>query len=110
MATHYVQNNVSKVCTYNYVNMCATEDMIKAATIFSNTNNSVRNEGAIVQFSSGIYCFCVLTEQKRDRRNIKYRQQTETHRQQVMTNHKIKRITPTIILLRKGNLCNHHFP
>ena len=51
MATHYVQNNVSKVCTYNYVNMCATEDMIKAATIFSNTNNSVHNEGAIVQFS-----------------------------------------------------------
>ena len=84
--------------------MCSTADSLmltqyvqysrqfNAHTICSNTNNSVHNESAIVQFSSAIYCFCVLTEQQRDRRNIKYKQQTETDRQQVITNHKIKRI------------------
>ena len=59
-------------------------------TICSDVNNSGHNESAIVQFSSAIYSFCVLTEQYRDRRNIKYKQQTETDRQQVITNHTLK--------------------
>ena len=59
-----------------------------ADTICSDANDSLHNESAIIQFSSAIYCFCVLTQQHRDRRKHKYKQQTETHRQQVITNHK----------------------
>jgi hypothetical protein len=61
--------------------------MFNADTVCSDVNESVHNESAIVQFSSAIYCLCVLTEQQMDRRNIKYKQQTETHRQQVITNY-----------------------
>jgi len=79
--------------------MCGTADSLmltqyvrysrqfNADTICSDANDSVHNESATVQFSSAIYSFCVLTEQHSDRRNSKYKQQTETHRQQVMTNH-----------------------
>ena len=68
-------------------------------TICSDSNESVHNESAIVQLSSAIYCFSVLTEQQRDRRNIKYKQQNETHRQQVITNHTLKRTAQTIFFL-----------
>jgi len=57
-----------------------------ADTNCSNANDTVRNESAIIQISSAIYCLCVLTQQHSDRRNRKHRQQTETHRGQVMTN------------------------
>jgi len=89
--------------------MCSTADSLmltqyvwysrqfNAHTIYSNTNNSVHNERAIFQFISAIYCFCVLTEQQRDRRNIKYKQQTETDRQQVITNHTLERTAQTIL-------------
>ena len=90
MPTHYIQNNVYKICACDYVNVCATADMFNADTICSDANDSVHNESAIVQLSSAIYCLCVLTQQHRDRRNSKYRQQTETHRQQVITNHTSK--------------------
>jgi hypothetical protein len=84
-----MQTNISEVCICDYVNtcMCGTADMFNADTICSDANDSVHNESAIIQFSSAIYCFCLLTQQYRDRRNIKHRQQTETHRQQVITNH-----------------------
>ena len=49
-------------------------------TVCSDANGSVTNESATVQLSSAIYCLCVLTEQHSDRRNNKYRQQTETQR------------------------------
>jgi hypothetical protein len=55
----YMQNNVYKVYTCDYVNMCATVVMLNADTICSKTNVSVHNESAIVQFSSAIYCLCV---------------------------------------------------
>jgi len=54
--------------------------------ICSDADGSVHNESAIVQFSPAIYCLCVLTEQHRDRRNSKYRQQNEADRQHVITN------------------------
>jgi hypothetical protein len=85
--------------------MCGTADSLmltqyvrysrqfNAHTVCSNTNNSVHNESAIVQFSSTIYCLCVLTKQHRDRRNIKKKEQTETDRQQVITNPTLKRTT-----------------
>jgi hypothetical protein len=68
-----------------------------AETVCSNTNNYVHNDSAIVQFSLAIYCFCVLREQYRDRRNIKHKQQTQTHRQQVITYHILKRTAQTIL-------------
>ena len=82
--------------------MCGTADglmvtqyvrysrQFNADTICSDANDSVHNESATVQFNSAIYCLCVLTEQHRNRRNSKYKQQNETHRQQVMTNHTLK--------------------
>jgi hypothetical protein len=72
-------------------------------TICSDANYSVHNEGPIVQFSSAIYCLCVLTEQHRDRRNSKYKQQIETHGQQVITDHTLKRTAQTILELWKEN-------
>jgi hypothetical protein len=100
--------------------MYGTADMFNADTICSNTNDSVHNENAVIQFSLAIYCFCVLTQlyrdrrnikyrqqtetqQYRDRRNIKHRQQTETHRQQVITNHILKR---TAVWPMKGRARN----
>ena len=71
--------------------------MFNADTNCSDANDSVRNESAIIQISSAIYCFCVLKQQNRDRRNSKYRQQTETHRAQVMTNHTLKRTTQKVL-------------
>jgi hypothetical protein len=74
--------------------MCGTADSLMVTqyvrysghlnvdTVLSDANDSVYNESAIVQLSSAIYCLPVLTEQHRDRRNSKYRQQTETHTQQ----------------------------
>ena len=103
-----MQTNVYKVCTCDYVNMCGTADSLML-TVCSDANGSVRNESAIIQFSSAIYFLCVLTEQQRDRRNIKYRQQTETHRQQVMTNHTVARTAQTVLQLWKGNLWNDRF-
>jgi hypothetical protein len=97
MPADYIQNNVYKICTGYYVTMYGRADMFNAHTICSNTNDPAHTESAIVKFSSAIYCFCVLTEQQRDRKNIKYKQQTETHRQQVITNHTIKRTTQTIL-------------
>jgi hypothetical protein len=67
--------------------------MFNADTVCKEANDSVNNESAIVQFSSAIYRLCVLTEEHRDRRNIKYKQQTETHRQQVIKNLKKKKTT-----------------
>jgi hypothetical protein len=66
MSTQYIQNNISKVCICDYVNMCATADMFNADSICSNANDSVHNESAIMQFSSAIYGFCVLTQQHRE--------------------------------------------
>jgi len=66
-------------------------------TICSDANSSVHKEGAIVKFSSAIYCLCVLTQQHRDRRNGKYRQQTETHRQQVITHDTLKGTAQTLL-------------
>jgi hypothetical protein len=77
--------------------MCVTADMFNADTVCSDANGSVHNERSIVQFSSGIYCFCVLTEQQRDRKNIKYKQQTETHGQQLIKNHTLKRTTQKML-------------
>jgi hypothetical protein len=71
-------------------------DIICGDTICSDANVSVHNESATVQFSSAIYCFCVLTEQHSGIRNSEYRKQTETHREQVITNHTLKRTTQTI--------------
>jgi len=51
MPTHYMQNNVSNMCTCDYVNICVTADMFNTDTICSNENDSVRNESAIIQFS-----------------------------------------------------------
>jgi len=51
-----------------------------ADTVCSDANDFVHNDSATVQFSSAIYCFFVMTQQHNDRRNSKYRQQTETHR------------------------------
>jgi hypothetical protein len=90
MPADYMQNNVYKICTGYYVTMYIIADMFNVHTICSEVIDSVHNESARVQFSSAIYCFCVLTEQHRDRRDIKYKQQTERHRQQVITNHTIK--------------------
>ena len=79
--------------------MCGTADSLmvtqyvrysrqfNADTICSDANVSIQNDSAKVQCSSAIYCLCVLTEQHSDRRNSKYRQQTKTHRQQVITLH-----------------------
>jgi hypothetical protein len=77
--------------------MCGTTDMFKADTICSDINECVQNESATIEFISAIYSFNVLTEQHRDRKNIKYKQQTETHRQQVITNHTLKTTTPKIL-------------
>ena len=55
---------------------------------FNVAHGSVSSESAIVQFSSVIYCFRVLTQQHRDRRKSKYMQQTDTQGQQVIKNHK----------------------
>ena len=66
-------------------------------TVCSDANGSVHNERATVQLSSAIYCLCVLTEQHSDRKNSKYRQQTETDRQQVMTNSTLKRTAQTVL-------------
>jgi len=79
-----MQNNVYKLCTCDYVQYSR---QFSADTISSDANNSVHNESETVQLSSAIYCLCVLTEQHRDRRNSKYKQQTETDRQQLITNH-----------------------
>ena len=68
-----------------------------AETVCSDANDSLRDESAIIQFSSAIYCLCVLTQQHRDRRNSKYRQQTETHRLQIITNHTLKRTAQTVL-------------
>jgi hypothetical protein len=65
-------------------------------TICSCANDSVHSEIAIVQLRSAIYCLCVLTEEHRDRRNSKYKQQTETHRQQLITNRTLNRTAQTI--------------
>ena len=65
MSTHYMQNNVSKLCTCDYVNMCGTDDKFSVDTVCSDVNGSVHNESAIVQLSSAVYCLCVLTEQHR---------------------------------------------
>jgi hypothetical protein len=92
--------------------MCGTADSLmvtqyvrysghfNADTICSDVNDSVQNEIAIVQLSSAIYCLCVLVQQHRDRRNIKYKQQTETHRQQVITNHTLKRTAQKIVTVK----------
>ena len=95
MPTDYMQNNVYILCTCDYVNMCGTVDSLMLTQ--SVANDSVHSESAIIQFSSAIYCYCVLTQKHRDRRNSKYKQQTETHRQQVMTNHTLKRTVQTIL-------------
>ena len=68
-----------------------------ADTVCSDANASVHNESAIILFSSAIYSFCVLTQQHRDRRNSNYRQQTETHREQLITNHTLKRTAQTLL-------------
>jgi len=72
--------------------MCGTADSLmvtqyvlysrqfNADTVCSDANVSVHNESATVQCISAIYCSCVLTEQHSDRRNSKYRQQTEKQR------------------------------
>jgi hypothetical protein len=73
--------------------------MFNADTVCKEANDSVNNESAIVQISSSIYCLCVLKEQQRDRRNIKYKQQAETHRQQVIKNHTQKNNIKNIITL-----------
>jgi len=82
--------------------MCGTADSLmvtqyvrysrqfNADTVCNDANDSVHNGSAISQLISAIYSFCVLTEQHSDRRNSIYKQQTETHRQQVMTNHTFK--------------------
>jgi hypothetical protein len=77
--------------------MCAKAKVFNADTVCSDANDSVHNESAIVQLSSAIYCLSVLTQQHRDRRNIKYKQQTETHTQQVITNHTSKRTAQTTL-------------
>jgi hypothetical protein len=74
MPTHYMENNIYKVCTCDNVNMWTTFDMFNADTVCSDTNVSIHNESAIVQSSSAIYCYCVLTEQHWGRRNIKYKE------------------------------------
>jgi len=61
--------------------------------MFTDVNGSFSNKSAIFQFSSVIYCFHVLTQQYRDRRNSKYRQQTEKYRKQVITNQILKTTT-----------------
>jgi hypothetical protein len=87
-----MKNNVSILCACDYVNMCGPADNLML-TQCSDANDSLYNESAIIQFSSAINFLCVLTEEHRDRRNINYKQQTETHRQQVITNRKAKTIT-----------------
>jgi hypothetical protein len=89
--------------------MCGTADslmvtqyvqysrLFNSDTICSDANGSVHNESATVKLSPAIYCLCVLTEQHSDRKNSKPRQQTETHRQQVITNHTLKRAAQTIL-------------
>ena len=81
-----------------FVNMCGTADSLMVTqyvrysrqfngeTVCSDANGSVYNDSATVQCSPAIYCLCVLTEQHRDRRNSKYRQQNEADRQHVITN------------------------
>ena len=78
--------------------MCRTEDSLMVTQyvrysrqfngdiICSDVDSSVHNESATGQFNPAIYCLCVLTEQHRDRRNSKYRQQNEADRQHVITN------------------------
>ena len=68
--------------------MCGTAD---SDTVCSDANGSVQKESATVQCISAIYCLCVLTEQHSDRRNSKYRQQTEINTQQVISNHTLER-------------------
>jgi hypothetical protein len=92
MSTHYMKNNVSIIRTCHYVNMCGTAHSL-TLTQCSDVNDSLYNETAVIHFTSPIYCLCVLTEQHRDRRNIKYKQQTETRTQEVITNHKAQEIT-----------------
>ena len=89
--------------------MCGTADSLMVTqyvwysrlfngdTVCSDANGSVHNESATVQFISAIYCLCVLTEQHSGRRNSKYRQQTETDRQQVITNSTLKRTAQTVL-------------
>jgi len=91
--------------------MCGTADSLmltqyvqysrqfNADTISSNTNESVHNGISIIQYISAVYCFCLLTEQNRRRRNIKYNQQTETHGQKLIRYHTLKSTAQTIILL-----------
>ena len=83
------------ICTCEYVRYSGQFN----ADSLRDGNDPLHNESAIIQFRSAIYCLCVLTEQQRDRRNIKYRQQTETHRQQVMTNHILARTAQTVLQL-----------
>jgi hypothetical protein len=81
---------------FNAHRISVVQQTVNAHTI-CNTNNYVHNASTIVLFSSAIYCFYVLTEQQRDRRNIKYKQQTETHRAHVIENHTFKIRTQEIL-------------
>jgi hypothetical protein len=92
--------------------MCGTADclmvtqyvrysrLFNAHTICSNANDSVHNESAIIQFSSAIYYFCLLTQQHRDRGNMKYKQQTETQTAGNNKSHIKKNSTNSIITVR----------
>ena len=80
-------------------NMCSAADslmlthfmlcsrLFNAHKVISIISNSVHILRSLVQFILAIYCFSVLTENAQDRRNMKYKQQPETHTQQIITNH-----------------------
>jgi len=61
MLTQYVW--YSRQINADTHNMCGTADSLMLThPICSNANDSVHNESATIQFSSAIYCFCVLTQ------------------------------------------------
>ena len=41
--THYIQNVVHKIYTWDYANMCATDSKFNADTKCSNANDSLKN-------------------------------------------------------------------
>ena len=98
-----MQNNVSKVCTCDYVNMKARADMFNADTICNEVNDSVHKLSAIIELGSGIYCFCVLTQHSQEEKEYQIKQLTEKHMQQIITNHTFLNLLTTTIVAPPSN-------
>jgi len=96
MPTHYKQNNVYKICTCDYVNMCGTADSLVLTQCVA--MQMVLYIMRVQQYNwIQLFTVCVCWQNSTGQEEYQIQQQTETHRQRVITHHTFKRTAQTIL-------------